>query len=64
MLAVSPRVPDVGNQQPAAGAEYPHRFLDGAIPAGTAPDIVDRHARYDHVEVVVCQRKCRDVCGA
>src|SRR5262245_39702242 len=53
---VPPRAPNVGDQEPAAGAQHPNRFVDRFVPAGTPPDVVDRQAGDDHVEAVVFKR--------
>jgi hypothetical protein len=52
---------DVGDQQPAAGAQHTDGFVNGFVPLLRAFDVMNGDIGDDQVEACVRKRQCRDV---
>ena len=61
LCLVLPGGPNVGDQQPTARTQHPHRLADGFLPAGTSADVVDRQTGDNHIEAVVFKGQRRHV---
>src|SRR6266498_4873437 len=50
---VLPGGPNVGDHQPTARTQHPHRFSDGFLPASASADVVDGQTSDHHIKTVV-----------
>src|SRR6516225_853519 len=60
---VLPSAPNVGDHQPTARTQYPHRFVNCFLPASPSTDVVDRQTGDDQIKAVVCKGQRRHVAG-
>src|SRR5262249_38942061 len=60
LCLVLPGGPNVGDHQPTARTQPPHRFADCFLPAGTPADVVDRQTGENHIKAVVLKGQRRE----
>src|SRR5580704_7045350 len=58
---VLPSGPNVGDHQPTAGTQNPHRFVDCFLSAGPSTDVVDRQTGDPQIKMVVFKGQRRHV---
>jgi hypothetical protein len=55
--------PYVGDHQPTASTQYPHRCVNCFLPASTSANVVDRQAGDNHIKTVVCKGQRCHIAG-